>query len=87
MNSKPDFKNGFEKTKAEIPIGARFVHYKNPAHTYRVIALAVIEATLEPAVVYQAEYDPEINWIRPATVFLEMVEWNGEMVPRFKRIS
>lgn len=82
-----DFKNDLAKVKAEIPVGARFVHYKNPDHTYQVTALAIIETTLEPAIVYQAEYDPEISWIRPATVFLEMVEWKGETVPRFKRLN
>lgn len=52
---------------------------------YRVIAIAKHSETLEPMVIYEAQYDnPESKlWARPASMFEELVEVNGRKVPRF----
>lgn len=52
---------------------------------YRVIGIAKHSETLEPMVVYEAQYgDPESKlWVRPASMFEELVEVNGKKVPRF----
>lgn len=71
--------------KAKVRIGARYEHYKKLAYVVRDIAL--LEATNEPCVIYQAEYGEHITFIRPITSWLETVEVNGNTAPRFRRID
>ena len=85
--STPEFAVALEQLKNQIPLGARFYHYKNPNQFYTVVAHGILEATGEPAVSYQAEYGEKITWIRPLAVFLENVEWEGKTIPRFTRVS
>lgn len=56
---------------------------------HRVIGLAKHSETLEPMVVYEDMYDnPESKlWVRPATMWTELVEIDGEMKPRFVFVS
>lgn len=60
-------------------------HYKGGE--YEVIGVGKNEATLEDVVIYKALYDGGGLWVRTLKVFEEMVEVNGEMVPRFKFIK
>lgn len=60
-------------------------HYKGGR--YRVIGVARHSETLEPLVVYQALYGDGSTWVRPAGMFIETVEVDGETVPRFLRIG
>ncbi len=64
-----------------------YEHYKGKQ--YRVIGIGLIEATEEPAVVYEAQYENDKSklWVRPVEDFEMMLEVDGVMVPRFKRIS
>lgn len=75
----------------KIQVGSLYAHYRDPQNPYKVINLAIIEATQEPAVVYQKEYGSDglrsVTWIRPLASWLEMVSFNGVMVPRFRKIS
>jgi hypothetical protein len=59
-------------------------HYKN-GKGYRVIGVAKHSETLEDVVVYEALYDNELSkmWVRPLSMFTEMVEWEGQKQPRF----
>lgn len=48
--------------------------------------------TLDPMVVYQAQYDTEEFgskpiWVRPLEMFLETVEVDGNNIPRFEYIG
>lgn len=70
-----------------VPKGARYAHYKHPERTYRVVTISLIEETLEPAVVYEAEYGERLSFIRPLSNFLEIVTFEGEPVPRFSPIN
>jgi hypothetical protein len=56
-------------------------HYKG--QPYRVLGTARHSETLEELVVYQALYGEYGLWVRPATMFAETVEVNGNRVPRF----
>jgi hypothetical protein len=38
-------------------------------------------------VIYHANYNAGHTFIRPLTVWLEEVEWKGQTVPRFKKVS
>lgn len=75
----------------QAQIGARYRHYKNEKE-YTVLALARHSETLEELVVYRAEYaTPDFPtgqvWVRPRTMFEEMVERDGVLVPRFSKIE
>lgn len=64
----------------EIKIG-RYRHFKG--NEYQVIALAKHSETLEEYVVYQALYGEKAMWIRPRAMFLETIERDGKIMPRF----
>lgn len=65
-----------------------YKHSKKGA-LYRVIGVAAHSETLEPMVVYEAQYEnPESKlWVRPASMFEGLVEVNGAKVPRFVFVS
>lgn len=68
----------------KIKIGT-YEHYKGKR--YEVIGIAKHSETLDELVVYRALYGTQQLWVRPAQMFLEKVELNGEKVPRFKFIK
>lgn len=61
----------------------RYRHYKGIV--VEVIAHGRLEATEEPVVVYR-DLDTGDVWVRAESVFNEMVEVNGQVVPRFSEI-
>ena len=71
-----------------IKIGDIYKHGKKGG-TYRVIAIAKHSETLEDIVVYETLYQNDLarTWVRPLSMWDEKVEVNGEMVPRFVKIS
>jgi len=60
-------------------------HYKG--NDYRVLHLARHSETLEPLVVYQALYGDHGLWVRPAGMWSETVEVNGQRVTRFTPVE
>ena len=66
-----------------------YKHYKGKL--YKVIGIGRHSETLEEFVVYQTLYENEFGkdsiWIRPKSMFLEEIEFEGKRVPRFKYIS
>jgi len=71
----------------EVEIGARYVHYKDRAKEYVVKSLAILEATEEVGVLYEAQYDTRISFIRPLSDFCAFVDVNGTPTPRFTKIN
>jgi len=71
-------------SKAEIAPG-RYRHYKGK--DYEVIGMATHSETLEPMVVYRPLGGDQALWVRPAGMFSELVNVNGEQVPRFRLIK
>ena len=63
----------------------RYRHFKG--NEYTVVDVARHSETLEPHVVYRAEYGERGLWIRPLAMFAETVEHQGRIVPRFERIG
>ena len=63
----------------------RYQHYKG--NDYTVIGMARHSETLEELVVYRAEYGERGLWVRPAAMFQETVEVDGETVPRFRWVA
>jgi hypothetical protein len=67
-------------------VGGKYRHYARGGE-YEVLHLAKLEANEEDVVVYRALYDPEKIWVRPLSVFVEEVEFEGSKVPRFQYIG
>lgn len=65
----------------DIKLGV-YKHYKG--NEYRVLAIATHSETLEKMVVYQALYGEYGIWVRPISMWNELVDVNGVETPRFK---
>jgi hypothetical protein len=68
----------------EIKLG-RYRHFKG--NEYEVLYLAMHSETLEPMVVYHALYGEHGIWVRPAAMWSELVERDGQVYPRFRYIG
>lgn len=68
----------------QIQLG-RYRHYKG--NEYTVLGVARHSETLEELVVYQQEYGERGLWVRPAAMFAETVEMDGQSVPRFRLLA
>jgi len=66
----------------------KYQHYRTK-NFYKVLGVAKHSETLEDLVVYECLYDnPKSKiWVRPIGMFLEDVEIDGKLVPRFKFIE
>lgn len=62
-------------------IAGIYRHYKG--QRYRVLGMARHSETMEPLVVYQALYGEHGLWVRPAAMFCETIELDGEQIARF----
>lgn len=72
---------------AQVLPSSTYAHYKNPTKTYTVLQLAIIEATNEPCVIYQANYGKRLVFMRPISNWLAPAEWQGKTVQRFTLIQ
>lgn len=63
----------------------RYRHYKG--HEYEVLGVARHSETDEQYVVYRALYGDRGLWIRPTSMFEEMVVLEGRHVPRFEPLE
>ena len=63
----------------------RYRHFKGKE--YEVLYLAKHSETLEPMVVYRALYGEGGIWVRPASMWNEIVERDGKTYRRFTKID
>jgi hypothetical protein len=61
----------------------QYRHYKGGL--YELVCEATLEADLTPMIIYRA-HDGSV-WARPKSVFFELVEVDGLLVPRFAPVS
>ena len=59
----------------------RYRHFKG--NEYRVVFVARHSETEEELVVYQALYGERGYWVRPLSMWSEIVEKDGKKLPRF----
>ncbi len=76
-----------EKAKSLMEIGGLYTHYKSTDKQYKVTQIAILEATDELCVIYQAQYGKKLSFVRPLTSWLETVKWQNNAVPRFTKIK
>ena len=60
-------------------------HYKG--NLYHVLHTAQHSETKEALVVYRCLYGEYGVWVRPLTMFIETVEFDGKEIPRFELIK
>jgi len=72
------------KRMEEIKPG-KYRHFKG--NEYKLLYIARHSETLEEMVVYQALYGEYGIWVRPASMWNEMVEYQGKSVRRFEYIG
>lgn len=60
-------------------------HYKG--NIYKVLHIAKHSETLENMVVYQDVNVPDKIWVRPASMWNDDVEFDGEIVKRFELVE
>ena len=65
--------------------GEYYRHFKG--NVYRVLHIAKHSETLEDMVVYQAMYGERGLWVRPKSMFEEVIERDGKTFRRFSKIS
>jgi len=63
----------------------RYRHFKG--NEYEVLYMATHSETMEPMVVYRALYGERGVWVRPASMWNEMVVHDGRKRPRFAWIG
>lgn len=66
-------------------VPGRYRHFKG--NEYEVIGVAKHSETMEDLVVYRALYGEQGLWVRPAAMWNEPVELNGQLVQRFTKIE
>ena len=77
---KPDAEK--EQAEAERKIlKGRYRHFKG--NEYEVLGTATHSETLEEMVVYRALYGEKGLWVRPASMWTETVERDGQTYQRF----
>ncbi len=62
-----------------IPGVTKFRHYKGGI--YELVCIATLESDLSPMIVYRAANGSV--WVRPESVFFELVDVDGVQQPRF----
>ena len=70
---------------ADIIMPGKYRHFKG--NEYEVLFVAKHSETEEPMVVYRALYGDGGVWVRPASMWNEMIERDGKTFRRFTRIE
>jgi hypothetical protein len=73
-----------EDTLVKVSPGI-YRHFKG--HIYRVIGTAKHSETLGEHIVYVSTTDPEDIWVRPANMFLDIIERDGHKFQRFEPVE
>jgi len=69
----------------DLPLKGRYRHYKG--NEYEVIGVGTHSETGERLVVYRPLYGERLLWLRPLTMFIENVDYQGKQSPRFALIE
>jgi len=63
----------------------RYKHYKG--NMYEVLMTAQHSETEDWMVVYRTLYGNQSVWVRPYDIFMEKVDVNGVIKPRFEKVN
>ncbi len=73
----------FSEAATKLSLGI-YEHYKG--NRYEVLGVGRHSETHEEMVIYRALYGSHDFWIRPLSLFLDTVNWEGKTLPRFRLI-
>ena len=62
-----------------------YEHFKG--NRYELLEIATHSETLEKMVVYKALYGEFGIWVRPLSMWTELVQREGKLIPRFRYIG
>ena len=86
--SEKELLSQLEGAHKVVEVGAVYAHYRDPKSHYKVLSLAILEATQEVAVIYQkADASSPISWIRPISSWVEKVSIGNALVQRFQCVT
>lgn len=70
----------------KLVIDGIYEHYKGKR--YRVHGVVRHSETQEELILYETLYENDLGkmWVRPKSMFLESVEINGRIMPRFRHM-
>ncbi len=68
----------------ELQIGGKYRHFKG--NEYEVLCIGKHSETLEPMVVYRALYGDGDVWVRPLSMFVGTVTFDGKSIHRFEKM-
>lgn len=86
LNDKDFFGHPMKHMVKQLDMTDKYYrHFKG--NVYRVLHIAKHSETLEEIVVYQAMYGERGIWVRPKTMFEEVIERDGKTFRRFSPIS
>jgi hypothetical protein len=73
----------FSEAATRLSLGI-YEHYKG--NRYEVLGVGRHSETHEEMVIYRGLYGNQEFWIRPLSLFLDTVEWQGKITPRFRMV-
>ena len=79
-----NFIEELEKYKTKFSKG-NYKHFKGKE--YELLDFAINSETLEIMVIYRQLYGEFATWVRPAKMWGEKVEYEGNLVERFSKIK
>jgi len=74
-----------KEAATKVQVGGKYVHYKSPDSLYEVKELGILEADDSVCVIYRSLHGSKPSFVRPLREWIEMVNWQGQTVPRFKK--
>lgn len=73
------------KVRELLVPGSRWQHYKGGK--YELVDVVIVEADMEIGVVYRPLGSPRVSFFRPLSVWQELVDWQGQRLPRFRHME
>lgn len=87
-SSYEDLQSLLAEAREKVETGVLYRHYSNAEKRYKVLVVALQEATQEPCVVYESLTSPGLIWVRNLDDWLALVkDKDGNEVPRFTRVD
>lgn len=83
--SQDSLKSEIDRAKQSVAIGSQYTHYKDQTKRYTVLDIAVLEWNDEPCVIYRADYQEHLTFVRPVENWLDTVIVDGIEVSRFSK--
>lgn len=85
--SHEELNKQIQRVSVEIPLGSIYIHYKFPDRDYQVLGYAIQEASQKVCIRYKNIKENDApEFVRDYDSWIESVEWNGAIVPRFKQV-